>query len=155
MNEKQDDKGSQDASQVNGATPESSTPVSIVPENKLSWGVALLADSVVRFHERFQTGSHNPNYPALSIKDRLYDRQRLFTEELVEYQIALEDESEQATLEELVDMIYVLIGHLESAGPAGITALNTVREKNDRKTNENYGTNKDGKITKRDMEVGL
>ena len=60
---------------------------------------------------------------------------------------AINSKDDKETLLELADVLFVLMGHVESTGNSGIQAINDITKKNSKKTIEKYAIRADtGKL---------
>ncbi|MBU88259.1 MAG: hypothetical protein FI685_05635 [SAR202 cluster bacterium] len=117
----------------------------IVEEEAFVNSMATMAREVWKFHDRFGLGSGRHRH--LEATEILTKRKNILDEELNEMEIEITSNKQYETLLELADVLFVVMGHVESTGKAGIDAVESVTKKNSQKTIEKYTIRKDtGKL---------
>ena len=105
-----------------------------------------MAEEVWEFHDRFKVGSGRfTNYSPTEI---IQLRKKILDEEFFELNQALiNKEDELSIVNEVSDILFVTMGHIESLGKLGIKSIENVTKKNLLKTNETHKLREDtGKI---------
>lgn len=107
--------------------------------------ISSMGKEVWEFHNRFGLGSGK--HKKLSAKEIINKRKNILDEEIEEMFEAINSKDDKETLLELADVLFVLMGHVESTGNSGIQAINHITKKNSKKTIEKYAIRADtGKL---------
>ena len=107
--------------------------------------ISEMAEEVWDFHNRFGLGSgkHQKSSPIEIIEKRT----NILDEEIDEMFEAIKNKDDKETLLELADILFVVMGHVESVGNSGIEAVKDITIKNSHKTLDKYAIRPDtGKL---------
>lgn len=124
--------------------------------------ITNLALSIASFHERFELFRHvlllppfihgndayRNGYTERGMIEHLKSRVSLLVEETGEHAKALNHDSLYESFAELVDIAYIVLGSIYSAGEFADLVVEEVVEKNNEKTLESHHVNESGKVVR-------
>ena len=91
--------------------------------------IKKMADEVWEFHNRFKVGSGR--FADESPTEIIKMRKKILDEEFLELNQALDNnEDELSIADEVSDILFVAMGHIESMGDFGISSIDKVTKKN-------------------------
>ena len=117
-----------------------------ISKKEFTNAIKKMADEVWEFHNRFKVGSGR--FKNESPNEIIKMRKTILDEEFLELNQALDNNEDEVSIaDEVSDILFVAMGHIESMGDFGISSIENVTKKNSLKTIETHKLREDtGKI---------
>lgn len=134
---------------TNGSGQQAPTP-NVIDRQDFIDSVAAMAGEVWDFHNRFGVGSGQ--FTGQAPTEIISHRTNILDEEVAELAQAIaENEGDDSVTDEVADVLFVAMGHVEATGRAGIDGVRRVAGKNAAKTTTTHAIRPDtGKLLPRE-----